>query len=364
MKPNVGVYTDPAHKLYLDAAEPSVAEIESGSALKHGEVLLEMKATGICGSDIHFWHHGRIGPTMVVESAHILGHESSAKVIQVHPSVSHIKQGDRVAIEPTIPCFTCKPCLTGRYNGCENVLFRSTPPIPGLLRRYIAHPATWVHKLPPSLSYEDGALLEPLSVALAGVDRANVRLGDSVLICGAGPIGLMSLLCAKAAGAAPIVITDIDAHRLDFAKSLVPTVRTHSITTAGTPESIAKDIVKEGFSGVPVDVGIECTGVGSSIATAVHASRFGGTVFVIGVGKDVVEMPFMACSVKEVDLKFQYRYANTWPKAIKLVEEGVIKSEDLRKLITHRFGLGEAEKAFAVTADRQGGAVKVMILGD
>ncbi|KAG8846680.1 L-arabinitol 4-dehydrogenase [Tulasnella sp. 330] len=365
LKPNVGVYTDPAHKLYLDAAAPSLEDIESNKALQEGEVLLEMKATGICGSDIHFWHHGRIGPTMVVEAAHILGHESSGQILRVHPSVTHLKPGDRVAIEPTIPCFTCQPCLTGRYNGCEHVLFRSTPPIPGLLRRYIAHPATWVHKLPDNLSYEDGALLEPLSVALAGVDRANVRLGDSVLICGAGPIGLMVLLCAKAAGAAPIVITDIDARRLEFAKALVPSVKTFLVPMTKpptAPQTLAEDLVKSEYFGASVDVALECTGVASSIATAVHASRFGGTVFVIGVGRDIVEMPFMACSVKEVDLKFQYRYANTWPKAIKLVQEDVIPSESLKKLVTHKFKLSEAEKAFQVTADGLG--VKVMILAD
>lgn len=300
---------------------------------------------------------------MIVQSPHILGHESSGIVLRVHPSTTTLKAGDRVAIEPTIPCFTCQPCLTGRYNGCPNVAFRSTPPIPGLLRRYIAHPATWCHKIPDTLTWEDAALLEPLSVALAGLERANVRLGDGVLVCGAGPIGLMVLLCVKASGAAPVVITDIDEKRLRFAKELVPTVKTYLVPKDKTPEGIAADIVSTHFpNSSGIDVAIECTGVGSSISTAVHASRFGGAVFVIGVGKDTVEMPFMMCSVKEVDLRFQYRYANTWPKAIKLVEEGVIRQEDLRKFVTHRFGLEDAGKAFEVM--RKGEGVKVMILGD
>ena len=297
---------------------------------------------------------------MVVEDAHILGHESSGQIIKVHPSVKHLIPGDRVAIEPTIPCFKCSPCITGRYNGCENVEFRSTPPVPGLLRRYIVHPAQWCFKL-NGLSYEEGALLEPLSVALAGIERAGLKLGDGVVICGAGPIGLVSLLCANAAGATPIVITDIDKSRLEFAQELVPGVKTFQIPMTGghTPEDLAKLLVAQHFEGGHPDVAIECTGVASSIATAVYASKFGGTVFVIGVGKDYIDMPFMACSVKEVDLKFQYRYANTWPKAIKLVKSGLLG--DINKLITHKFDLADAEKAFATVADRNSKSIKVMI---
>jgi len=225
------------------------------------------------------------------------------------------------------------------------------------------HPAQWCHKL-QGLSYEEGAILEPLSVALAGVERAGVKLGDGVLVCGAGPIGLVSLLCVHAAGATPIVITDIDESRLAFAKTLVPSVKTFQIPMTGgkTPEDLAKDLMASHFEGVAPDVAIECTGVASSVATAVYASRFGGTVFIIGVGKDWIEMPFMACSVKEVDLKFQYRYANTWPKAIKLVKSGLLG--DMKKLVTHTFGLSEAEKAFAVVADRNAKSIKVMILAD
>jgi len=300
---------------------------------------------------------------MVVEDAHILGHESSGEIIQVHPSVKNLVPGDQVAIEPGIPCFNCQPCLVGRYNGCEHVLFRSTPPVPGLLRRYIAHPAQWCHKL-NGLSYEEGALLEPLSVALAGIERSGLKLGDGLLICGAGPIGLVSLLCAHAAGATPIVITDIDESRLAFAKSMVPSVHTFQIPLNGNqlPEDLAKSIVADHFSGVSPDVALECTGVATSITTAVYASKFGGTVFVIGVGRDFIEMPFMACSVKEVDLKFQYRYCNQWPKAIKLVKSGLLG--DINKLITHKFDLSEAEKAFAVVADRNAKSIKVMIRSD
>ncbi|KAI9445752.1 GroES-like protein [Lactarius psammicola] len=341
IKPNIGVFTDPKHNLWLDEAQPSATDIQSGAALDKGEVVVEIRSTGICGSDVHFWHAGRIGP-MIVEDKHVLGHESAGEIIAVHPSVTHLQPGDRVAIEPGIPCHTCAPCLIGRYNGCERVLFRSTPPVPGLLRRYITHPAVWCHKLPPTLSFEDGALLEPLSVALAAIERANLRLGDATLICGAGPIGLATLLCARAAGAHPIVITDLDAGRLAFAESLALAAR-----------------VVEAMGGTEPDVALECTGAEASIGAAIHAVRFGGTVFVVGVGKNEMQFPFMRLSTREVDLRFQYRYANTWPKAIRLMEAGLLS--DIRKLVTHRFPIEDAVRAFETSADVKSGAIKVLI---
>jgi L-iditol 2-dehydrogenase len=381
LKPNIGVYTDPEHNLYIEAASPSVEELTSGAALQDGEVVVKIRSTGICGcvsestaffrpawltahsSDVHFWHAGCIGP-MIVKDKHILGHESAGEVIAAHPSVTTLKPGDRVAVEPNIPCHACKPCLTGRYNGCENVLFLSTPPVPGLLRRYVTHPAVWCHKLPDNMSFEDGALLEPLSVALAAVDRAGIKLGDSVLICGAGPIGLVALLCAKAAGAEPIVITDIDQGRLDFAKELVAgkpgTLRTYLVPKGKSEEENAAAIV-EAF-GLEPDICLECTGVESSIGAAIQAVRFGGTVFVVGVGKNEMKFPFMRLSTREVDLKFQYRYSNTWPKAIRLVSSGLLG--DVRKLVTHRYKLEDAVEAFRTSADTKSGAIKVQIRND
>ncbi|KAF2737143.1 GroES-like protein [Polyplosphaeria fusca] len=355
-KANIGVYTNPAHELWVAEAEPSLEEVTKAENLKEGEVVLAVKSTGICGSDIHFWHAGCIGP-MIVTDTHILGHESAGTILAVHPSVTSLSPGDRVAIEPNIPCHACEPCLTGRYNGCDRVEFLSTPPVPGLLRRYVKHPAVWCHKLPDNLTFEDGAMLEPLSVALAGMNRAGVSLGDPVVVCGAGPIGLVTLLCCRAAGAAPIVITDIDEGRLKFAKELVPNVLTHKVEFSHTPEVFAEKVV-ELMEGVEPAVVMECTGVESSINGAIQSVKFGGKVFVIGVGKNEMKIPFMRLSTREVDLQFQYRYANTWPKAIRLVKSGVI---DLKKLVTHRFKLEEAVEAFKTASDPKTGAIKVQI---
>lgn len=293
---------------------------------------------------------------MVVEKTHILGHESAGIILAAHPSVTHLKVGDRVAIEPGLICNGCEPCLTGRYNGCERMQFLSTPPVDGLLRRYVTHPAVWCHKI-GTMSYENGALLEPLSVALAGMERASVRLGDPVLVCGAGPIGLITLLCCAAAGAEPIVITDIDEGRLNFAKELCPRARTYKVTREVSTENAASDIVAAG-GGVRPSIALECTGVESSIASAIWSVKFGGKVFVIGVGKPEMQIPFMRLSTQEIDLQFQYRYANTWPRAIRLVESGVI---DLKRLVTHRFDIEDAVRAFETAADPKTGAIKVII---
>ncbi|KAK1921481.1 chaperonin 10-like protein [Papiliotrema laurentii] len=323
-----------------------------------GEVVVHVRATGICGSDVHFWKHGHIGPTMVVRDTCGAGHESAGEVIQVGQGVSSVKVGDRVAIEAGVPCGlpTCDPCLTGRYNACPRIVFFSTPPYHGTLTRFHNHPATWLHHLPDNVSFEEGALCEPLAVALAGIERAGVKLGDQVLICGAGPIGLITLLACRAAGCAPIVLTDLVQSRLDFAKTLVPSVRTVLIDQSWSAERTAEEIRKAG--GGELRTALECTGFEGSIRAAIYSVAFGGKVFVIGVGPSEQSYPFGYCSANEIDLQFQYRYANQYPKAIRLVSAGLI---DLKPLVTHRFPLEKATEAFHVAADPTQRAIKVQI---
>jgi L-iditol 2-dehydrogenase len=226
-----------------------------------------------------------------------------------------------------------------------------------MLRRYVAHPAKWCHVLPQSMSWEEGAMLEPVGVALAGVERAGVRLGDGVVVCGAGPIGIIAALCCRAAGAEPLVITDLDEGRLKFAKEVVPGVRAVLVGRGEGSEEVARRMVEAGGGREP-DVAMECTGAEGSVAAAVWAVRFGGTVFVIGVGREEISVPFMRLSTREVDLKFQYRYCNTWPRAIRLVGGGLV---DVKRLVTHRYRLEEAVEAFKTAADPATGAIKVQI---
>ncbi|KAJ3506537.1 hypothetical protein NLJ89_g6814 [Agrocybe chaxingu] len=340
---NIAAFYNPANEIHLvQKPRPKPGP---------GQVLLHVRATGICGSDVHFWKHGRIGDSMVCGS----GHESAGEVIEVGEGVTQWKIGDRVAIEAGVPCSqpACDACRTGRYNACPDVVFFSTPPFHGTLTRFHLHPAQWLHRLPDSVSFEEGSLCEPLAVALAGIERSGLRLGDPVLICGAGPIGLVTLLSARAAGAEPIVITDLFQNRLDFAKQLVPGVRTLLISRNSTPMEEAARI-KEIAEG-PLTVALECSGVESSIHTAVYSVRFGGKVFIIGVGKNEQVFPFMHLSANEIDVSFQYRYAN---QAIRLIAGGLI---NVKPLVTHRFPLEDAVAAFHVAADPAQGAIKVQI---
>lgn len=348
-RPNIGVFTNPKHDLYVAECEPSIEKLTPGP----GEVIIQVKCTGICGSDIHFQKHGQIGPTMVVREEHILGHESAGIILAVHPSVKDLKVGDRVAIEPGIPCHTCDECLTGNYNGCPDVAFKSTPPVPGLLRRYLNHPARYCHKI-GDMTFENGAMLEPVSVCLQGIDHVGIKLGDPVVICGAGPIGVISAICARAAGAAPIVITDIDQGRLDFSKQLVPHIRTVLVQRGMTPEKVAEKVIEA--AGMKPRLCIECTGVESSVTAGIYSLRFKGLIHIIGVGHDFMNLPFMHLSVNEIDVKFQYRYRNTWPRAIRLINEGLINVEPL---VTHRFKLEDSVNAFKTVGTAN--AVKVMI---
>ncbi|KAK0491437.1 L-arabinitol 4-dehydrogenase [Armillaria novae-zelandiae] len=322
-----------------------------------GQVLLHVRASGICGSDIHYWRHGRIG-NMVLHDECGSGHESAGEVIELGEGVTELKVGDRVTIEAEIPCFqpSCEPCRTGKYNGCPNVVFLSAPPYHGTLTKWHVHPAAWLHRIPDNMTFEEGALCEPLTVALAGVEGSGLRLGDPTLICGAGPIGLATLLSARAAGAEPIVITDLFQNRLDFAKKLVPTVRTVLIERDLSLEDQAAKI--KAAAGMAFRVGLECTGVESSIATAAYTIKFGGTLMVIGVGKSPQTYPFMQLSLNEINLKFINRYVDQYPKAIRLISGGLI---DMKPLVTHRFALEDAMDAFNVAADLTQGAIKVQI---
>lgn len=167
---------------------------------KPHEVLISIKHVGICGSDVHYWKHGRIG-SFIVTGPMVLGHEPSGVVVKVGSEVTNLKPGDRVAIEPGVPCTKCTHCLTGRYNLCADMIFCATPPYDGTLCRFFAHHSAFVHKIPDNVSLEEAALVEPLAVAVHACRRSNVGIDKTVLVTGAGPIGLVNLMTAKAMGA-------------------------------------------------------------------------------------------------------------------------------------------------------------------
>lgn len=325
-----------------------------------GEVLIHVKCTGVCGSDIHFWKAGAIGD-LRVEGDCILGHESAGVVVKAGPNVNNVQEGDRVAIEPGVPCEQCYLCLQGDYNLCQDVEFAGVYPYDGALQRYKVHRAKYVYRIPENMTYGQGALIEPLSVVLHGVERAQLKIGRGCLVTGAGPIGLIALEVARASGATPLVITDLSQERLAFAKKIVPQCTTYQINPKKEPKDTAQEI-RELFGPTEYDAPdcvLECTGVPSSIITACYSARRSGSVMAIGVGKDKLDnLPFMHISLAEIDLKFINRYHGTWPVAIKLLSQGVI---NIDKLITHTYPLEEAIEALTLASDTNNGSIKVQV---
>lgn len=305
---NPALQIDPQHRAMMvesDVPEPLPTQL-----------LIHVRCTGICGSDVHLWRSGAIGPLTVREPC-ILGHEAAGVVVGIGAAVRNFAVGDRVAIEPGVPCESCHFCTSGRYNLCEAVAFAGVCPHPGTIRRFTTHEARYCHKLPNALTFAQGALVEPLSVALHAVAscHGSVAVGRPALVCGAGPIGVITLAVARASGAWPLVITDVAEKRLDFARKLVPGVQTYRIDASKSPLENAcriKDLYGCGASAgngfihsveetlAPSTV-LECTGVESSIITAAYACQRGGTVMVVGVGKSIMNnLPFMHMSLAEV----------------------------------------------------------------
>ncbi|KAL5457653.1 hypothetical protein EMCRGX_G034936 [Ephydatia muelleri] len=318
-----------------------------------GEVLISMRSVGICGSDVHYWVEGNIGD-FVVKAPMVMGHESSGKVIALGEGVTDLQIGDRVAIEPGVPCRVCSYCKEGRYNLCPEIKFCATPPYNGSLCQYYVHAADFCHKLPDNVSYDEGALLEPLSVGIHASKRAGVTLASKVLICGAGPIGLVCLLTAMASGAAEVIVTDIDEGRLKVAQAMGAKY-TIKVTTKDS-KVLAKQIVNT--LGCQPDQSIECSGVESSIAAAIYCTRSGGVLVLVGLGAAEAKLPIVDASVREVDIRGIFRYVNCYPIALEMVATGTINA---KPLITHTYNLDQAVDAFAHTKCCRGGSIKVMI---
>ncbi|XP_076767191.1 sorbitol dehydrogenase [Xylocopa sonorina] len=318
------------------------------------EVLMQMGCVGICGSDVHYLVNGRIGD-FVVRKPMIMGHEASGVVVKLGKNVKHLKIGDRVAIEPGVSCRMCTFCKEGRYNLCKDVIFCATPPVHGNMRRFYKHAADFCFKLPDHVSLAEGALLEPLSVGVHACKRANIGIGSKVLILGAGPIGLVSLLVAKAMGAPKVVITDLVQSRLDIAKKLGADETFLVTKEVGEEETVRK--IHELFGEEP-DKTIDASGAQSSIRLAILATKSGGVAVLVGMGAPEVQVPLINALIREVDIRGVFRYANDYADALDLVASRKI---DVKPLITHNFKLEEVVEAFNVSKSAQGNVIKVMI---
>ena len=327
---------------------PGDVRVESRGVPEPGvrEVLVEVAAVGVCGSDIHYYEHGRIG-SFVVREPMVLGHESAGRIVALGPGASKHAVGDRVTLEPGVPCGACRECRAGRYNLCRDVRFFATPPIDGAFANYVTIHEDFAFGLPEGVSDEAGALTEPLSVGVWACRKAKVSAGDRVLVTGAGPIGLLAAQCARAFGATEITITDVNPHRLRLAER---TAATRAINVAETP-------LADGD--VEADALIECSGHPGSLRAGIAALRPAGTAVLVGMGpeEDGV-VPLSLIQNRELWLTGTFRYANTYPTAIALVANGRVDPE---AIITGRYGLDDAEAA--LRAGREDAtAVKVMVI--
>lgn len=318
------------------------------------EVLLEMDCVGICGSDVHYLVHGRIGD-FIVKDKMIIGHEASGIVRKLGNNVKNLQVGDRVAIEPGVSCRLCEFCKTGRYNLCPDMKFCATPPIDGNLRRFYAHAADFCFKLPDHVTMEEGALLEPLSVGVHACRKANIALGDNVLILGAGPIGLVTLICAKQMGASKVIITDLIQSRLDVAKELGA-----DFTFVIPRDASENDIVKRihAVMGDQPNKTVDCSGAEATNRIGLHATASGGCLVIVGCGPPEVKLPLVAAMSREVDIRGVFRYANDYPAALALVAS---QKANVKRLITHHFDLTQTLDAFDTSRYGKEGAIKVMI---
>lgn len=315
-----------------------------------------MDSVGICGSDVHYLEKGRIGD-FILTTPMIIGHEASGVVHQVGKSVKNLKVGDRVAIEPGVPCRYCEFCKTGKYNLCPDMIFCATPPCHGNLARYYAHAADFCFKLPDHVTMEEGALLEPLSVGIHACNRANVKLGTKVLILGAGPIGLASLIAAKSMGAGEIVITDLAADRLELAKSDFNADHIVNATDMNESEMVKK--IHNALGGIGPDVTIDCGGFQVTNRIAILATKPGGCVVIVGCGPTEVLIPLINACAREIDIRGVFRYCNDYPAALALVASGKI---NVKKLVTHHFDIKDTKDAFETSRlSSRNGAIKVMI---
>ncbi|MCW2812011.1 MAG: sorbitol dehydrogenase [Friedmanniella sp.] len=305
-----------------------------------GEVLVRVEAVGICGSDVHYYDHGRIGD-YVVEGPMIIGHEAAGTVVATGDGVDPGLQGTLVALEPGVPCRVCEQCRAGRYNLCPDVVFFATPPVDGAITGEVTLDAAFAHPAPAGLDAEQAAMAEPVSVGVWASRKAGVGPGDRVLVTGAGPIGLLAAQVARAFGAREVTVTDVSDFRLGVARQL------------GLIARSAKEPYDSEY-----DVLLECSGAPQALTAAMRAMARAGRVVLIGMGADTVPVEVPLIQSRELTLTGTFRYANTYPVALELIASGAV---DVTTIITHRFGIEQTEDAMTI-AKRDPQALKAMVL--
>ncbi|KAB8131003.1 NAD(P)-dependent alcohol dehydrogenase [Gracilibacillus oryzae] len=320
--------------------------------IKTDEALVKVKCIGICGSDVHYYEHGKIG-RYEVKSPLILGHELAGDVIAIGENVTNLKVGDRVAVEPGVTCGRCEYCKSGRYNLCPDVVFMATPPVDGAWADYVSVRSDFLFPIPNDMSYEEGALLEPFSVGIHAMNRGKIKPSDRILITGLGPIGLLAIQAAKMYGVKEIYATDVVKFRQDLAKELGVTA-----VIDPTKENIDErlDALTKGNG---IDAAIETSGNTFAINDALKSVKRGGRIVLVGMpvsSETPVDITHLVDS--EHDVYGLFRYANTYPNAIQAVSKSDLAIE---KIITHKYKLDDIKEAIEKARLEKETSIKIMI---
>lgn len=315
-----------------------------------GQVQIRIENVGICGSDITLWEHNGIPGMSEVKAPFAIGHECSGVISKLGEGVTSLTVGDKVVLDPLFPCGHCFDCKTGRYNLCPTSVICGLPHYGGYMTRYFVQSAEHCFRLPDNVSLEEGVMLEPLAVVLYACRRGGISPGHKVLVCGAGPIGLLTLMAAKAFGASSVCVTEIMENRIEMAKKLGADYTLN--VTSMEPNEVAETVEKL-FSEKP-NVAVECSGAASATQTAVFATRSGGRFVQVGLGAATVAIPMVNATIREVDIIGILSNTHCTPLAIEMVASGRI---DVKPVITHRFKLENVVKAFELAESRAGGKV-------
>ncbi|WP_425101810.1 NAD(P)-dependent alcohol dehydrogenase [Tropicibacter sp. S64] len=329
---------------------PEIARAEE--TLGPRDVRIKLHTVGICGSDLHYYTHGRIGPFVVTEPM-ILGHEASGTVIETGAEVTTLKIGDRVCMEPGIPDPTSKATRLGLYNVDPAVRFWATPPVHGILRPTCVHPEAFTFRLPDTVSFAEAAMVEPLAVGVHAATKARVKPGDVGVVLGAGPIGLVTALSALAAGCARVYVADLAEKKLEIAAALSPAIVPVNVTANPVAEQVLRDT-----DGWGADVVFEATGSPHAAKGVFEPLAPGGCVVMIGGQPDPIQYDAGAAMVREARVENIFRYAHVFPRCVGMLASGAI---DVKPLITRTFAFEDSVHAFEIAASAPPQDVKMQI---
>ncbi|QWA10719.1 NAD(P)-dependent alcohol dehydrogenase [Sodalis ligni] len=333
------------------AGKISIQNKAFDETLEETDVQVKIHSVGICGSDIHYYQHGRIGP-FVVQAPMVLGHEASGTVLAVGKKVTHIKVGDRVCMEPGIPDMQSPQSRAGIYNLDPAVRFWATPPIDGSLRETLIHPAAFTFPLPDNVSFAEGAMVEPLAIGMHAATKAGIKPGDIALVIGAGTIGVVTALAALAGGCAEVIICDV------FDEKLAIAANYQGLHAVNIKSGQLAQKVSELTSGNGVDIVFECSGSKAAIATVSEHIAPGGTAVLIGMPIDAAPLDIVAAQAKEVTFKTIFRYANMYPRTLRLLSSGKL---NVKPLISATYKFAEGIEAFERAAAGNPTDIKIML---